>query len=148
MHPPPPPPPPPPLGALARVLLHASLLLVLLVQGGHKVAGVDRVGQHSRSVQRFAGATDHRFAGPTDHRFAGATDHRRSVHRFAGGPAADHLPVYMVHLYRNFRANLSRPLLVKDGTEEQVAAGRRAVDTVKSVMAKSKSPFYTDDTLL
>ncbi|XP_062234585.1 nodal-related 2 [Platichthys flesus] len=42
-----------------------------------------------------------------------------------------HLPTYMVHLYRNFKANFSGPL----DTAEQDAA--RQADTVKSVMAKS-----------
>lgn len=39
-----------------------------------------------------------------------------------------HLPTYMMHLYRNFRSNFSRPL---DTME-------RDADTVKSVVAKSK----------
>lgn len=47
-----------------------------------------------------------------------------------------HLPTYMMHLYRNFRANFSMPL----DTMEQVAV--RQADTVKSVMAKSKIFIY------
>ena len=43
-----------------------------------------------------------------------------------------HLPTYMMHLYRNFKANFSRPLDIM----EQDAA--KQADTVKSVMAKSK----------
>ncbi|XP_022599126.1 nodal homolog [Seriola lalandi dorsalis] len=42
-----------------------------------------------------------------------------------------HLPTYMVHLYRNFKSNFSRPM----DTMEQDAA--KQADTVKSVMAKS-----------
>ncbi|XP_078135953.1 nodal-related 2 [Sander vitreus] len=42
-----------------------------------------------------------------------------------------HLPTYMMHLYRNFKSNFSRPL----DTMEQDAA--KQADTVKSVMAKS-----------
>ena len=64
--------------------------------------------------------------------------YKRSLHRF---PAMDrttgfHLPIYMVHLYRNFRSNLSRPM----DTMEQTAV--KQADTVKSVMAKSKTRFY------
>lgn len=45
-----------------------------------------------------------------------------------------HLPTYMMHLYRNFRANFSsRPLDVL----EQEAVKQQA-DTVKSLVAKSK----------
>lgn len=44
-----------------------------------------------------------------------------------------HLPTYMMHLYRNFKSNLSRPM----DAMEQAAATQ--ADTVKSVMAKSKS---------
>lgn len=57
-------------------------------------------------------------------------------------PLAYHLPTYMMHLYRNFRPNLSKPL----DTLEQSAA--QQADTVQSVMAKSKvlfpcfSPLY------
>lgn len=40
-----------------------------------------------------------------------------------------HLPTYMIHLYRNFKSNLSRPL---DDLE------RKRADTVKSLVAKSK----------
>ncbi|CAL8310119.1 unnamed protein product [Boreogadus saida] len=59
--------------------------------------------------------------------------YKRSLHRF---PAVDrttgfHLPIYMVHLYRNFRSNLSRPM----DTMEQAAV--QQADTVKSVMAKN-----------
>ncbi|KAM3843125.1 nodal homolog [Diretmus argenteus] len=42
-----------------------------------------------------------------------------------------HLPTYMVHLYRNFKSNLSRPA---DAMEQDAA---KQADTVKSVMAKS-----------
>ncbi|XP_029933990.1 nodal-related 2 [Myripristis murdjan] len=42
-----------------------------------------------------------------------------------------HLPTYMMHLYRNFKSNLSRPM----DAMEQAAATQ--ADTVKSVMAKS-----------
>ncbi|KAM9336334.1 nodal-related 2 [Symphorus nematophorus] len=42
-----------------------------------------------------------------------------------------HLPTYMMHLYRNFKTNFSRPL----DTMEQDAA--KQADTVKSVVAKS-----------
>lgn len=45
------------------------------------------------------------------------------------------LPLYMMHLYRNFRSNFSKPL---DNLERD--ASRRA-DTVKSLMAKSKIWF-------
>lgn len=50
-----------------------------------------------------------------------------------GRAAAHRLPFYMMHLYRNFRSNLSRPL---DDLERD--ASKRA-DTVKSLMAKSKT---------
>ncbi|XP_054455376.1 nodal-related 2 [Anoplopoma fimbria] len=42
-----------------------------------------------------------------------------------------HLPTYMMHLYRNFKSNFSRPLdtMEQDSTKQ--------ADTVKSVMAKS-----------
>lgn len=50
-------------------------------------------------------------------------------------PTAYHLPTYMMHLYRNFRSNFSRPL----DTLEQKAA--QHADTVQSVMAKSKILF-------
>ncbi|CAF94162.1 unnamed protein product, partial [Tetraodon nigroviridis] len=46
-------------------------------------------------------------------------------------PLAYHLPTYMMHLYRNFRPNFSRPL---DTLERSVA---QQADTVQSVMAKS-----------
>ncbi|KAK0131820.1 Nodal [Merluccius polli] len=71
-----------------------------------------------------AGTRDHRdYRDHRDHR-----DHRDGSDRTAGF----HLPVYMVHLYRNFRSNLSRPA----DAMEQAAAARHA-DTVKSVMAKN-----------
>lgn len=45
-----------------------------------------------------------------------------------------HLPTYMMHLYRNFRANFSsRPL---DVVEKE--AVKQHADTVKSLVAKSK----------
>lgn len=43
-----------------------------------------------------------------------------------------HLPTYMMHLYRNFKSNFSRPMDIM----EQDAA--KQADTVKSVVAKSK----------
>lgn len=43
-----------------------------------------------------------------------------------------HLPTYMMHLYRNFKSNFSRPA---DATEQDAA---KQADTVKSVVAKSK----------
>ncbi|XP_056153665.1 nodal-related 2 [Lampris incognitus] len=46
-------------------------------------------------------------------------------------PAGYHLPTYMVHLYRNFKSNLSLPM---DATEQAFA---KQADTVKSVMAKN-----------
>ncbi|KAM8837325.1 nodal-related 2 isoform 2-T2 [Spinachia spinachia] len=48
-------------------------------------------------------------------------------------PAGYHLPTYMMHLYRNFKANFSGP---SDAVEQQPAT---QADTVKSVMAKSLS---------
>ncbi|KAF1373775.1 hypothetical protein PFLUV_G00242440 [Perca fluviatilis] len=59
--------------------------------------------------------------------------YKRPLQRF---PVVDrstgyHLPTYMMHLYRNFKSNFSRPL----DTMEQDAA--KQADTVKSVMAKS-----------
>ncbi|XP_070847150.1 nodal-related 2 [Chaetodon trifascialis] len=42
-----------------------------------------------------------------------------------------HLPTYMMHLYRNFKSNFSRP---KDALEQDAA---KQADTVKSVVAKS-----------
>lgn len=50
-------------------------------------------------------------------------------------PLEHHLPTYMMHLYRNFRSNFSRPL----DTLEQSAA--QQADTVQSVTAKSKGFF-------
>ncbi|XP_070708478.1 nodal-related 2 [Pempheris klunzingeri] len=57
----------------------------------------------------------------------------RSLQRFSAMDRSTgyHLPTYMMHLYRNFRSNFSRPL----DTMEQEAA--KQADTVKSVMAKS-----------
>ncbi|KAM4623914.1 nodal-related 2 [Polymixia lowei] len=57
----------------------------------------------------------------------------RSLHRFdtMDRSTGYHLPTYMVHLYRNFKSNLSRPV---DAMEQ--AAAKQA-DTVKSLMAKS-----------
>lgn len=48
-------------------------------------------------------------------------------------PSGSHLPTYMMHLYRNFRSNFSRPL----DTLEQ--SGAQQADTVQSVVAKSKT---------
>ena len=90
------------LGLLA-VALHASLLAPLQAQGPHKTAARD--GAHTRSLQRFS-----------------LLDRSSSYH----------LPTYMMHLYRNFRANFSRPL----DTMERDAA--RQADTVKSVVAKGE----------
>lgn len=47
-------------------------------------------------------------------------------------PTGHHLPTYMVHLYRNFTANFSKPV---DAMEQ---SGAKRADTVKSVMAKSE----------
>lgn len=47
-------------------------------------------------------------------------------------PLTHHLPTYMMHLYRNFRSNFSRPLDTLEPSAAQQA------DTVQSVMAKSK----------
>ncbi|XP_068593049.1 nodal-related 2 [Cebidichthys violaceus] len=57
----------------------------------------------------------------------------RSPQHFSGmdRSTAHHLPTYMMHLYRNFRSNFSRP---SDATEQCTA---QRADTVKSVMAKS-----------
>ncbi|KAG7507164.1 nodal-like [Solea senegalensis] len=54
----------------------------------------------------------------------------RPLHRLSvlERSSAFHLPTYMVHLYRNFKSNFSRPMDVTKA---------RAADTVKSVMAKS-----------
>uniref|UniRef100_A0A3P8TNM5 Nodal-related 2 n=1 Tax=Amphiprion percula TaxID=161767 RepID=A0A3P8TNM5_AMPPE len=56
----------------------------------------------------------------------------RPLHRFAVTDRSTgfHLPSYMMHLYRNFKSNFSRPV----DTMEQDAA--RQADTVKSIMAK------------
>ncbi|XP_026207588.1 nodal-related 2 [Anabas testudineus] len=56
----------------------------------------------------------------------------RQLHRFAlmERSAGHHLPTYMVHLYRNFKSNFSRP---RDAVEQDAA---KQADTVKSVMAK------------
>lgn len=48
-----------------------------------------------------------------------------------------HLPTYMMHLYRNFKSNLSRPL----NTMEQDVA--KQADIVQSVLAKSKIFFIS-----
>ncbi|KAJ3608196.1 hypothetical protein NHX12_025246 [Muraenolepis orangiensis] len=61
--------------------------------------------------------------------------HGASPHRFAPmdrGATGFHLPVYMMHLYRSFRSNLTRPM---DAMETQAAV--KQADTVKSVMAKN-----------
>lgn len=52
----------------------------------------------------------------------------RPPERFSTSTDRSHLPTYMMHLYRSFRSNFSRPV----DTMEQDA------DTVKSVRAKSK----------
>ncbi|XP_031669014.1 nodal homolog 2-A [Oncorhynchus kisutch] len=83
------------------VALHASLL-ILLTQGIHK----SRDGVYHGKSRRFA--TDHRSPG---------------FHHLA--------PKYMMHLYRNYKSNLTRPI---DVMEKAIA---KQADTVKSVMAKS-----------
>uniref|UniRef100_A0A8K9ULA6 Nodal-related 2 n=1 Tax=Oncorhynchus mykiss TaxID=8022 RepID=A0A8K9ULA6_ONCMY len=83
------------------VALHASLL-ILLTQGIHK----SRDGVYHGKSRRFA--TDHRPPG---------------FHHLA--------PKYMMHLYRNYKSNLTRPI---DVMEKAIA---KQADTVKSVMAKS-----------
>lgn len=61
----------------------------------------------------------------------------RTVHRFPPTErlTAYHLPTYMMHLYRNFKTNFSKPV---DAMEQE---GARQADTVKSVIAKSKILF-------
>lgn len=58
----------------------------------------------------------------------------RQLHRFSlmERSTGYHLPTYMMHLYRNFKSNFSRP---RDAVEQDSA---KQADTVKSVMAKSK----------
>lgn len=58
----------------------------------------------------------------------------RSLQRFSTMDRSTgyHLPTYMMHLYRNYKANFSRPL---DALEQDAA---KQADTVKSVVAKSK----------
>lgn len=58
----------------------------------------------------------------------------RQLHRFSlmERSTGNHLPTYMMHLYRNFKSNFSRP---RDAMEQHAA---EQADTVKSVMAKSK----------
>ncbi|XP_041760159.2 nodal-related 2 [Coregonus clupeaformis] len=85
------------------VALHASLL-ILLAQGIHK----SRDGVYHGVSRRFA--VDHRSPG---------------YHHLA--------PTYMMHLYRNYKSNLTRPIDVMEQTTAKQA------DTVKSVMAKSLS---------
>ncbi|XP_013862430.1 nodal-related 2 [Austrofundulus limnaeus] len=91
------------LGAPLGVALHASLLLALLAHHGAQRPG-DEGGLRS----------PHSLSGP---------ERPAGYHQ--------HLPFYMMHLYRNFKANLSRPL---DDLERD--ASKRA-DTVKSLMAKN-----------
>ncbi|XP_055792940.1 nodal-related 2 [Salvelinus fontinalis] len=83
------------------VAIHASLL-ILLTQGIHK----SRDGVYHGKSRRFA--IDHRPPG---------------YHYLA--------PKYMMHLYRNYKSNLTRPIDVMEKTITKQA------DTVKSVMAKS-----------
>ncbi|XP_029604540.1 nodal homolog 2-A-like [Salmo trutta] len=83
------------------VALHVSLL-ILLTQGIHK----SRDGVYHGTSRRFA--IDHRPPG---------------YHHLA--------PKYMMHLYRNYKSNLTRPI---DVMEKSIA---KQADTVKSVMAKS-----------
>ncbi|XP_071250696.1 nodal-related 2 [Salvelinus alpinus] len=83
------------------VAIHASLL-ILLTQGIHK----SRDGVYHGKSRRFA--IDHRPPG---------------YHHLA--------PKYMMHLYRNYKSNLTRPIDVMEKTITKQA------DTVKSVMAKS-----------
>lgn len=47
--------------------------------------------------------------------------------------SAYHLPTYMMHLYRSFKPNFSRPL---DAMEPDA----KRADTVRSLVARSKSP--------
>ncbi|CAL1599682.1 unnamed protein product [Knipowitschia caucasica] len=51
--------------------------------------------------------------------------------RLLDRPTGHHLPTYMVHLYRNFTTNFSKPV---DAIER---SGAKRADTVKSVVAKS-----------
>ncbi|KAM6896865.1 nodal-related 2 [Xenentodon cancila] len=59
--------------------------------------------------------------------------HMSSLHRppLVDRSAGYHLPTYMMHLYRNFRSNLSRPL---DIMERDAA---KKADTVKSMLARN-----------
>uniref|UniRef100_A0A673Y9S9 Nodal-related 2 n=1 Tax=Salmo trutta TaxID=8032 RepID=A0A673Y9S9_SALTR len=82
------------------VALYVSLL-ILLTQGIHK----SRDGVYHGTSRRFA--IDHRPPG---------------YHHLA--------PKYMMHLYRNYKSNLTRPI---DVMEKSIA---KQADTVKSVMAK------------
>ncbi|XP_045924957.1 nodal homolog [Micropterus dolomieu] len=83
------------------VALHVYLLVLLAVAQGDQPNGD---GVYLRSLQRFS-----------------------AMDRSTGY----HLPTYMMHLYRNFKSNFSRPV----DTMEQDAA--KQADTVKSVVAKS-----------
>ncbi|XP_022046636.2 nodal-related 2 [Acanthochromis polyacanthus] len=59
-------------------------------------------------------------------------DFMRPLHRFAitNRSTGFHLPSYMMHLYRNFKSNFSRPA---DAVEQDAP---RQADTVKSIVAK------------
>ena len=91
------------LGALLRATV--LVLLLLLAQGIH----AHRDGVYMRAQQQLE-----RFS---------LLDRTTGYH---------HLPTYMMHLYRNFKSNFSRPL---DAMERDAA---QQADTVKSVMAKSE----------
>lgn len=105
-----------PLGLLASVLC-ASLLVGVpaLAQGAH------------RTATSTASATGTTVMDGTTVR----VPQRVSLLERTSGY---HLPTYMMHLYRNFRANFSsRPL---DVVERE--AVKQQADTVKSLVAKSK----------
>lgn len=106
-----------PLGLLASVLC-ASLLVEVpaLAQGAHRTA---------TSTASTASTTG--MDGTT----VRAPQRVSLLERTSGY----HLPTYMMHLYRNFRANFSsRPL---DVVEQE--AVKQQADTVKSLVAKSKT---------
>uniref|UniRef100_G3NCI8 Nodal-related 2 n=1 Tax=Gasterosteus aculeatus aculeatus TaxID=481459 RepID=G3NCI8_GASAC len=90
----------------AAAALHASLLLLLLLMLLLLARGIHASGDGVYSLQQHSSAGTDRSTGY-------------------------HLPTYMMHLYRNFKSNFSRP---SDAVEPQRA---RQADTVKSVMAKS-----------
>ncbi|KAM3843333.1 nodal-related 2 [Diretmus argenteus] len=111
-------------GVLAAAL-HASLL-ALLAQG---LIHRTRDELYARSPQGIT----HRTRDELYARSPQGINHRTRDLRFAAMDRSTgyHLPTYMVHLYRNFKSNLSRPA---DAMEQDAA---KQADTVKSVMAKS-----------